>query len=66
MTNIMECQKRYRTNPYLLKRSCMAELSRHKGNCCVCSSSFTRFMMSKRLGEAPITTNDIVNLMKTL
>lgn len=48
MIDIKECLKRYKTNPFLLKRSIDFELSKHGKEVCVCTSSFTQFFGRKR------------------
>ena len=66
MIDIKECLKRYKTNPFLLKRSVDFELSKHGKEECVCTFSFTQFMEQRGLGEAPITTDELLELKKVL
>lgn len=66
MIDIKECLKRYKTNPFLLKRSIDFELSKHGKDVCVCTSSFTQFMEERGLGKAPITTDELLELKKAL
>lgn len=66
MIYINEC-KRHNTNTFgLLKKTVRKELSEHNGVQCICSSRFTKFMEKRNLGKAPITTEELVQLLKAL
>ena len=66
MIYINECQRHKKNTFGLLKTTVNSELSKHNGYQCVCSSDFTDFMENHNLGKAPITTEELVMLLKAL
>lgn len=66
MINLNKCKEHNKNTFGMLKTTVNKELLKHNGYQCVCSSDFTNFMENHNLGRAPITTEELVMLLKAL
>lgn len=66
MINLNKCKEHNKNTFGMLKTTVNKELLKHNGCQCVCSSDFTNFMENHNLGRAPITTEELVMLLKAL
>lgn len=66
MIYVKECQRHNRNTSGMLKKTAEIELSKHNGAECICSSEFTRFIESRKLGVAPIKTQELKQLIMAL